>query len=143
MLKRENMKNNKKNNEQEQVTDVKGTIVGFVAPESDEKTQEQEIKEFKLKRQDEKQLQQLSEEEQRKKREEYQKEEERLEGVKAELIRSIKERIPVIESKFKLVPPTIKKGKAVEKIDNKTLQNIEEKEAIFSKTQNQDETERE
>lgn len=137
------MKNKKNNNEQEQITDVKGTIVGFVAPDPVEQTQEQEIKDFKLKKQNEKQLAKLSEEEQKKKREEYKKEEEKLEAVKAELIKSVKERIPAIEKKFKFVEPTVKKGKIVEKVNNKTLQNIEEIEANLSKTQSEDEIERE
>lgn len=137
------MKNKKTNNEQEQVTDVKGTIVGFVAPDPVEQTQEQEIQNFKLKKQNERQLAKLSEEEQKKKREEYEKEEKKLEGVKAELIKSLKERIPAIEKKFKFVEPPVKKGKVVEKVKSKTLQNIEEKDADLSKTQTQDEKERE
>lgn len=135
------MKNKKSNNEQEQVTDVKGTIVGFVAPDPEVKTQEQEIQDFQLKKQNERELARLSEEEQKKKREAYKKEEERLEGVKAELIKSIKERIPAIEKKFKFVEPATKKGKVVQKVKSKTRQNIEEKEANLSKTQNQDEKE--
>ena len=134
-------KNNK--NEQEQVADVKGTIVGFVAPDPVEQTQEQEIQEFRLKKQSEKELAKLSEEEQRAKREKYKEDEERLEGVKAELIKSIKERIPAIEKRFKLVIQQAKKGKVVEKVDSKTLQNLQEKEADLQKTQNQDEKERE
>ena len=138
------MDNNKKNNneEQEQVADVKGTIVGFVAPDPVEQTQEQEIQNFRLKKQKEKELAKLSEEEQKRKRKEHAEEEERLEGVKAELIKSIKERIPAIEKKFKLVIAPVKKGKVVEKVKGKT-KNIEEKEADLSKTQNQDEKERE
>lgn len=135
------MKNKKGNNEQEQVTDVKGTIVGFVAPDPEEKNQEQEIQDFQLKKQNERELAALSEEEQKKKREEYKKEEERLEGVKTELIKSIKERIPAIEKKFKFVEPPVKKGKVVQKVKSKTRQNIEEKEADLSKTQNQEEKE--
>lgn len=137
------MENKKSKNEQEQVTDVKGTIVGFVAPDPEEKTQEQEIQDFRLKKQNERELATLSEEDQKKKRDAYKKEEERLEGVKAELIKSIKERIPAIEKKFKFVQPTVKKGKVVQKVKSKTLQNIEEKEADLSKTQNQEEKERE
>ena len=137
------MKNKKGNDNQEQVTDVKGTIVGFVAPDPVEKTQEQEIQDFKLKKQTEKQLAQLSEEEQKKKRKEYEEEEKRLEGVKAELIKSIKVRIPAIEKKFKFVEPTVKKRKVVQKVKSKTLQNIDEKEADLARNKNQDEKERE
>ncbi len=137
------MNDKKSNKEQEQVTDVKGTIVGFIAPDPEEKTQEQEIQDFKLKKQNERELAALSEGEQKKKREEYDQEVKRLEGVKAELIRSIKERIPAIEKKFKLVESPAKKGKVVEKVKSKTRQKIEEKEEDLSKTQNQDEKERE
>ena len=138
------MKDSKKKiSEQEQVTDVKGTIVGFVAPDPEEKSQEQEIQDFKLKKQSEKELAKLSEEEQKAKRKEYQEEEERLEGVKVELIKSIKERIPAIEKKFKFVPPPTKKGKVVQKVKGKTLQNIEEKDAELSRNQNEAEKERE
>lgn len=139
------MNNNKKNNgkEKEQVADVKGTIVGFVAADPVEQTQEQEIQEFRLKKQSEKELANLSEEEQKAKRAKYKEDEERLEGVKAELIKSIKERIPAIEKRFKLVIQQAKKGKVVEKVDSKTLQNVQEKEADLQKTQNQDEKERE
>lgn len=136
------MKIKKINNEQEQITDVKGTIVGFVAPDPVEQTQEQEIQDFKLKKQTEKQLAQLTEEEQKKKRKEYEEEEKKLEGVKAELIKSIKERIPAIEKKFKFAEPLTKKGNVVEKVQSKTLKNIEEKKAELSKTQDQDEKER-
>ena len=137
------MENKNGNNEQEQVTDVKDTIVGFIAPDPIEQTQEQEIQDFKLKKQSEKELAKLSEEEQKKKREEYKKEEEKLEGVKAELLRSIRERIPAIEKKFKLVIAPNKKGNVVEKVKSKTRQKIEEKESDLSKEQNQDEKERE
>ena len=138
------MNNNKKNNgKEEQVADVKGTIVGFVAPDPVEQTQEQEIQEFRLKKQNEKELAKLSEEEQKAKRAKYKEDEERLEGVKAELIKSIKERIPAIEKRFKLVIQQAKKGKVVEKVDSKTLQNVQGKEADLQKTQNQDEKERE
>ena len=135
------MKKKKVNNEQ--VTDVKGTIVGFVAPDAVEQTQEEEIQNFKLKKETEKQLAQLSEEEQKKKRKEYEEEEKRLEGVKTELIKSIKERIPAIEKKFKFVEPPVKKGKVVQKVKSKTIQNIEQKEADFAKSENQEEKERE
>lgn len=137
------MKNKKGNNEQEQVTDVKDTIVGFVAPDPVEQTQEEEIQNFKLKKQSERELAKLSEEEQKAKRKEYEEEEERLKGVKVELLKSLRERIPAIEKKFKLVVASVKKGKVVEKVQSKTLKNIEEKTAELSKTQNQDEKERE
>lgn len=107
-------KTGKKENE-EKVTDIKGTIVGFVAPDPKEKTQEQEIQDFELKKQSERELARLSEEEQKKKRKEYKEEEERLEKVKAELLQSIKVRIPAIEKKFKIELPNNKKGKVVEK----------------------------
>lgn len=137
------MKNKKGNNEQEQVTDVKDTIVGFVAPDPVEQTQEEEIQNFKLKKKTERELAKLSEEERKAKRKEYEEEEEKLEGVKVELLKSLRERIPAIEKKFKLVVASVKKGKVVEKIQSKTLKNIEAKTAKLSKTQNQDEKERE
>lgn len=109
------MKKTGKINSEEKVTDIKGTIVGFVAPDPKEKTQEQEIQDFELKKQSERELARLSEEEQKKKRKEYKEEEERLEKVKAELLQSIKVRIPAIEKKFKIELPNNKKGKVVEK----------------------------
>ena len=133
----------KNNNKQEQVTDVKGTIVGFVAPDPEEKSQEQEIQDFRLKRETERELAQLSEEERRKKKAEYEKEEEKLERVKTELLQSIKERIPAIEKKFKVVETPTKKGKVVEEVKGQTPKKLETKELDFEKTQNNDEKERE
>ena len=43
------MKKIGKTNSEEKVTDVKGTIVGFIAPEPEEKTQEQEIQDLTIK----------------------------------------------------------------------------------------------
>jgi len=137
------MKKNNRNNNEEQLTDLKGTIVGFVATEPVEQTQEQEIQDFKLKKQNEKELAKLSEEEQAQKRKQYKEEEEKLEGVKAELLKSIKERIPAIEKRFKLVIQNNKKGKVVEKVKSNTLQKIEEKEADLTKSEKQEEKERE
>jgi len=137
------MENKKGINEQEQATDVKDTIVGFIAPDPVEQTQEQEIQEFRLKKQSERELAKLSEEEQKKKRKEYEEEEKRLEGVKTELLKSIKERIPAIERKFKLVIESTKKGKVVEKVKSNTRQKIEKKADDLQKNQNQDEKERE
>lgn len=109
------MKKIGKINNEEKVTDIKGTIVGFVAPDPKEKTQEQEIQDFTLQKQNEREMALLSEEEQKKKREQYVTDEERLEKIKAELLQSIKVRIPAIEKKFKMVEPVKKKGKVVEK----------------------------
>ena len=133
----------KKNNNKEQVTDVKDTIVGFIAPDTEEKTQEQEIQEFKLKKQNERELAKLSEEEQKKKREEYAEQEKKLEGVKAELLKSIRERIPAIEKKFKLVVAPVKKGKVVEQVRGKARQNSESKEANLEEKRENDSKERE
>lgn len=136
------MKKTGKINSEEKVTDIKGTIVGFVAPDPKEKTQEQEIQDFELKKQSERELSRLSEEEQKKKRKEYAKEEERLEKVKAELLQSIKVRIPAIEKKFKIELTNNKKGKVVEKqnvkgrVQSKHIEQQQEK-------QNEDEKERE
>ena len=135
-------KNNRKNNE-EQVSDVKGTIVDFVAPDPIEKTQEEEIQKFKLKKETERELAKLSEEEQKEKRKKYEEEEKKLEGVKIELLKSIKERIPKIEEKFKLVITNAKKGKIVEKVNGKTQQKIQEKDAELEQSQKTDEKERE
>ena len=135
-------KNNIKNND-EQVTDLKGTIVGFVEQDPIEKTQEEEIQNFKLKQESERELAKLSEEEQKEKRKKYKEEEEKLEGVKAELLKSIKERIPKIEEKFKLVIASAKKGKVVEKIQGKTQQKLQQKEENLEQSQNFDEKERE
>lgn len=109
------MKKTGKITSEEKVTDIKGTIVGFVAPDPKEKTQEQEIQDFRLQKQNERELAVLSEEEQKKKRKQYEEEEEKLEKVKAELLQSIKVRVPAIEKKFKMVETTNKKGKVVEK----------------------------
>lgn len=136
------MKKTGKIESEEKVTDIKGTIVGFVAPDPKEKTQEQEIQDFELKKQSERELARLSEEEQKKKRKEYAKEEERLEKVKAELLQSIKVRIPAIEKKFKIELTNNKKGKVVEKqnvkgrVQSKHIEQQQEK-------QNEDEKERE
>ena len=136
------MKKTGKINSEEKVTDIKGTIVGFVAPDPKEKTQEQEIQDFELKKQSERELARLSEEEQKKKRKEYAKEEERLEKVKAELLQSIKVRIPAIEKKFKIELTNNKKVKVVEKqnvkgrVQSKHIEQQQEK-------QNEDEKERE
>lgn len=137
------MEDKKNNNKEEQVTDVKGTIIGFVAPDPEEQTQEKEIQEFRLKRQSEKELAMLSEEEQKKKRKEYEEEEEKLEGVKTELLKSIRERIPAIEKKFRLVEPVVKRGKVVEKVNSKSKQKVDEIESDLQKSKNQDEKERE
>lgn len=138
--------NNKKNNNESQegqVTDIKGTIVGFIAPEQEEQTQEEEIQNFKLKKQKEKEIAMLSEEAQKKKREEIEKEEERLEKIKAELLRSIKERIPAIEKRFKMEMPITKKGKVVEKVNGKSSKKMQQKDNILEKEQDNDEQERE
>ena len=90
------MKKTGKISNEEKVTDIKGTIVGFVAPDPKEKTQEQEIQEFRLQKQNEREMALLSEEEQKKKREQYEADEERLEKIKAELLQSIKVRVPAI-----------------------------------------------
>ena len=137
------MKNKRKNNQKEQVTDVKGTIVGFIAPDPEEKSQEQEIQDFRLKRETERELARLSEEEQKKKRAQYEKEEEKLERVKTELLQSIKERIPAIEKKFKIVEAPTKKGKIVEEVKGKTPKNLARKKQDCEKIQTNDEIERE
>ena len=138
--------NNKKNNnesQERQVTDIKGTIVGFIAPEKEEQTQEEEIQNFKLRNQKEKEIANLSEDEQKKKREEFEKDEERLEKIKAELLRSIKERIPAIEKRFKMEMPTTKKGKVVEKVNGKSPKKMQQKDNTLEKEQDNDEQERE
>lgn len=135
------MKKTGKVNNEEKVTDIKGTIIGFVEPDQKEKTQEQEIQDFILKRQTERELAYLSEEEQKRKRKQFEEEEEKLEKVKEELLQSIKIRIPAIEKKFKIVEETNKRGKVVEKqqvkgkVQNKELEPPEE-------TKKQDEKER-
>lgn len=134
---------NKNNENQEQVTDIKGTIVGFVAPEQEERTQEEEIQNFKLRKEKEKEIAKLSEEEQKKKREELEKDEERLERIKAELLRSIKERIPAIEKRFKMESPTTKKGKVVEKVNGKVPKKMQQKDNTLEKEPSNDQKERE
>lgn len=134
---------NKNNENQEQVTDIKGTIVGFVAPEQEEQTQEEEIQNFKFRKEKEKEIAKLSEEEQKKKREELEKDEERLERIKAELLRSIKERIPAIEKRFKMESPTTKKGKVVEKVNGKVPKKMEQKDNTLEKEPSNDQKERE
>lgn len=127
---------------EEKVADVKGTIIGFIEEDPAEKTQEQEIQDFKLKKQNERELSKLSEEEQKEKRKKYEEEEEKLENVKTELLKSIKERIPAIEKRFKLVIQQNKKEKVVEKFKSKTLENLQEKEKNLEKNQNRSEKER-
>lgn len=134
---------NKNNENQEQVTDIKGTIVGFVAPEQEEQTQEEEIQNFKFRKEKEKEIAKLSEEEQKKKREELEKDEERLERIKAELLRSIKERIPAIEKRFKMESPTTKKGKVVEKVNGKVPKKMQQKDNTLEKEPSNDQKERE
>ena len=134
------MKKTGKISNEEKVTDIKGTIVGFVAPDPKEKTQEQEIQDFRLKKESERELAYLSEEEQRKKREQLNEDEEKLEKVKAELLQSIKVRIPAIEKKFKMVEPT-RKGKVVEKQQVKG--RVQSKELEQEQHREQDEKERE
>lgn len=137
------MKKSKKINGEEQIADVKGTIVGFVAPDTVEQTQEEEIQNFRLQKQKEKELAKLSEEEQKKRREEEEEEEERLEKVKLELLKSIRERIPAIEKRFKRVIETTKKGKVVEKVKGKTRQNIIDKDIEIDENGRNGEKERE
>ena len=134
------MKKTGKISNEEKVTDIKGTIVGFVAPDPKEKTQEQEIQDFGLKKESERELAYLSEEEQRKKREQLKEDEEKLEKVKAELLQSIKVRIPAIEKKFKMVEPT-RKGKVVEKQQVKG--RVQSKELEQEQHREQEEKERE
>ena len=133
--------NNKRSNEQE--TDVKGTIVGFIATDPVEQTQEEEIQNFRLKKESEKVLAKLSEEEQKKKREYYEEEEKKLERVKEELLKSIRERIPAIEKKFKTVIAPTKKGKVVEKVNGKSYQKTSKKDEDLQNSISQDEKERE
>ena len=135
------MKKTDKRNSEEKVTDVKGTIIGFVAPDATEKTQEQEIQDFELKKQTERELARLSEEEQKKKRKEYEKESEKLEKVKAELLQSIKVRIPEIEKKFKIELTNNKKGKVVEKQNLKGKTRTKEQQQ--QENQKEEEKERE
>ena len=99
----------KKNKDiKENQIDVKNTIVGFIAPEEPEKTQEQEIIDFKLKRDRE----QVEEEEKKEEKKlSYEEEEERLKKIKQELLQSLNVRIPAIEKRFKMQEPTLKKQK--------------------------------
>lgn len=109
------MKKTGKINNEEKVTDVKGTIIGFVTPDEEEKTQEQEIQDFQLRKQKRKELEKLEDEERKKKIEEYEDEIYRLDKVKEELIKSLKERIKKIEERFKLIETPDKKQKLVQK----------------------------
>ena len=121
------MKNKKTiNKKQEQTTDVKGTIIGFITPDPTEKTQEQEIQDFEIKKETDKELATLSEEEQKKKREKYKKEEARLLKIKEELLRSIRERIPAIEKRFRIVVKQ-EKGKVVPKVKSQKTSEISKK----------------
>ena len=121
------MKNKKTiNKKQKQTTDVKGTIIGFITPDQTEKTQEQEIQDFEIKKETDKELATLSEEEQKKKREKYKKEEARLLKIKEELLRSIRERIPAIEKRFRIVVKQ-EKGKVVPKVKSQKTSEISKK----------------
>lgn len=102
--------------------DIKQTIRGFVSAEQEEKTQEQEILDYKEKKDTEK-LRNMSPEEIRKQKEKEAEEEERLKKIKQELLRSLKERIPEIEKKFFVMLDDRKDRKLSEK------ENLKVKEA--------------
>lgn len=131
------------NNKEEKITDVKGTIIGFVEPDPIEQSQEEEIQKFKLKKQNERELAKLSEEEQKEKRKKYEEEEEKLEDVKAELIKSIKERIPAIEKKFRIIMEPTKKIKITQKVQEKTVKKEQKKEEKIQEEPKIEEQERE
>lgn len=84
---------------EEEKVDVKGTIKGFMVAEQAEKTQEQEILDYKEKKKTEKRRN-LTEEELKRKKEKDEEEEEKLKKIKQELLQSLKVRIPEIEKKF-------------------------------------------
>ncbi len=84
---------------EEEKIDVKGTIKGFMVEEQEQKTQEQEILDYKEKKKAEKRRN-LTEEELKRKREKDNEEEEKLKKIKQELLQSLKVRIPEIEKKF-------------------------------------------
>lgn len=84
---------------EEEKVDVKGTIKGFMVAEQAEKTQEQEILDYKEKKKTEKKRN-LTEEELKRKKEKDEEEEEILKKIKQELLQSLKVRIPEIEKKF-------------------------------------------
>lgn len=132
----------KRDDKKEKVTDVKGTIVGFTSPDPVEKTQEEEIQEFKLKK-DERELAKLSDAERKEKEKKFKEEEERVEKAKSELLVSIRKRIPAIEKRFKLVVAPIKKGKVVENVKSNSRQKIVKKDKDLPKEQENSEKERE
>lgn len=84
---------------EEEKVDVTGTIKGFITEEQSQKTQEQEILDYKEKKKTEK-LRNVTQEEIKRRKEKEDEEEEKLKRIKQELLQSLKVRIPEIERKF-------------------------------------------
>ena len=60
------------------------------------------------------------------------------------MLRSIKERIPAIEKRFKMeAPTTTKKGKVVEKVNGKVPKKMQQKDNTLEKEPSNDQKERE
>ena len=106
----------------EETVDIKGTIKGFVSEDKPEKTQEQEILEFKEKKKVAK-MRNLTLEEAKKVKEREEEEEERLKRIKQELIQSLRVRIPEIEKKFSMTLDEGKNKKFSEKENIKIKEN--------------------
>ena len=106
----------------EETLDIKGTIKGFVSEDKPEKTQEQEILEFKEKKKVAK-MRNLTLEEAKKVKGREEEEEERLKRIKQELIQSLRVRIPEIEKKFSMMLDEGKNNKFSEKENIKIKEN--------------------
>lgn len=99
---------------EEEKVDVSGTIKGFITAEPSEKTQEQEILEYKEKRKAEK-LRNLTPDEIKRRKEKEDEEEKKLKRIKQELLQSLKVRIPEIEKRFRMTLEDRKDKKFPEK----------------------------
>ncbi|MCI8654658.1 MAG: hypothetical protein HFJ48_02120 [Clostridia bacterium] len=99
---------------EEEKVDVAETIKGFISEDKPEKTQEQEILEFKEKKKAIR-ARNLTVEEEKRIKEKEAEEEEKLRRVKQELLQSLKVRIPEIEKKFAITLDDSKNKKFAEK----------------------------
>lgn len=138
-------KRNDKPKKEEEI-DIKQTVKAFVSEEKVEKSQEQEILEYKEKKKPEK-LRNLTPEEIKKVKEKEAEEEEKLKRIKQELLQSLKVRIPEIERRFAIVLDDSKNKKFSEKENIKVKETggkqpkKEEKQAEHTQEVEQDERE--
>lgn len=129
---------------------VIGEVVeNFIKEEPVELSQEEEIEQFRIKKENERKIYNLNDEERKKKENEEQEEEEKLRKQKAELLTSLRERIPAIEKRIyggkeqsskkaniKMNDEKVQKVKKVNEKDNKgeiSQENIKEKNKGFER----------